>query len=224
MTTQCINPSEIREGDLLAYTEGEADPQVADHIRRCAHCAALATRYAQTDRALRWGLYRATCPSADELGRWQLHILPPDEELRVAAHVRSCPRCQRECMELEAADDRTMSVLLDLLKAATRWLIPTRVAAPQSVRGGLPPQQRYQTEGLDVFVGPMLVGDQRQLRGRLRPPTPGVTIWLVRDDQPPRSQTTDDAGYFVFPNVAPGHYDLGFGWQGQAVILRAVEV
>lgn len=224
MTTNCIDPNEIRDGDLMAYAEGEASARVKDHVSRCEHCAALAARYGRIDRALQAGLHRANCPSAGELARWQLLILRQDEELRVAAHVRTCPRCQREAMELEAAGDTKMSILLDRLKDATRWLVARRAVAPQTVRGGLPPQQRYQVERLDVFVGPMVVGDQRQLRGRLRPAAPDVTVWLISQDLVPRSCPTDEAGAFVFPDVAPGRYDLGLLWQRQAVLLRDVAV
>ncbi|MBN1177672.1 MAG: zf-HC2 domain-containing protein [Anaerolineae bacterium] len=224
MTATCIDPSEIREGDLAAYADGEADERVRRHVRRCAHCAALVARYAHTDHTLRAGLYRAACPPAETLARWQLHILSPEEELRVAAHVRACPHCQRECMELEAAGDSAMSLLLDHLKDVTSWLVASRTAAPQPVRGGVPPQQRYRTAELDIFVGTIVVQTQRQLRGRIRPPIPGATVWLMPPDAPPRNCQTDITGYFIFPDVPPGKYSLGFAWQGRAVFLRDVDV
>ncbi len=40
MGERCLAPTEIQEGDLLAYVEGEASPAVARHIARCPVCAA----------------------------------------------------------------------------------------------------------------------------------------------------------------------------------------
>lgn len=40
MTKPCLAPYEIQEGDLLAYLEGEATPEVTQHIRRCPACMA----------------------------------------------------------------------------------------------------------------------------------------------------------------------------------------
>ncbi len=232
--TECINPAEIQDGDLADYAAGQASAAVQAHVRRCAHCAAQAAAYADLDRWLGAGLYRASCPAPDALAQWQFHLLPPAEELAVAAHVRACPHCTRELHELQAVDDGLLATLLDRLPGVSRWREAALIAAvprPAGLRGALPPQRRYQAEGLEIFVGPQQTSDGRRLlRGHLVPtaepgaPTAGVTVWLAQAGQVVGRQTTDDQGYFVFQPIAPGCYDLGLGWQDQAVLIRDVEV
>jgi hypothetical protein len=66
--------------------------------------------------------------------------------------------------------------------------------------------------------------------GRLRPPADaqataeGIEVLLVHKGQVVSSHLTDTRGHFVFGALAPGRYDLGFGWQEQAVMIRDVEV
>jgi hypothetical protein len=231
--TDCINPTEIQEGDLLAYAEGEASPAVQDHVQRCAHCAERAAVYSRLDQWLLAESYRTSCPTPDTLARWQLHLLPADEELSVAAHVRACPHCTHELEELAVVDNDLRSALLDLLPGVSRWLEATLVTAPPrpaGQRGVSAPQQRYRAGDLDVFVGSQMEAGGRRLIGRLRPladqrvDAVGVEVWLVQGGQALGSRFTDDLGHFVFPTVAPGQYDLGFDWQGQAVLIRGVEV
>jgi len=230
----CINPTEIQEGDLLDYATGQASAAVQAHVRRCAHCAAQAAALGDLDHWLLAGLYRASCPAPDALARWQFHLLPAAEELAVAAHVRACPHCTRELHELQAVDDGLLATLLERLPGVSRWREATLIAAvprPAGLRGVLPPQRRYQADGLEIFVGPQQTSDGRRLlRGHLvatRPPdqrVAGVEVWLAQAGQVLDRQITDEQGYFVFQPIAPGRYDLGFGWQGQAVLVRDVEV
>ena len=230
---ECINPTEIQEGDLLAYTEGEASSAVQDHVQRCVHCAERAAAYGRLDRWLLAGLYRVSCPAPDILAQWQLHLLPAGEELRVAAHVRACPPCTHELEDLAAVDDDLLSLLLDRLRGVSHWLEATLVTAaprPVGLRGVPTPQWRYRAGDLEVFVGSQMGSGGRRLIGRLRPPADqraravGVEVWLLQGGRALGSRSTDDLGHFVFPAVAPGQYDLGFGWQGQAVLVRGVEV
>jgi len=231
--TECINPTEIQEGDLLAYAEGETSLAVQDHVQHCAHCAERVAVYSRLDRWLLAGLYRTSCPAPDTLAQWQLHLLPADEELQLAAHVRACPHCAHELEELVAVDDDLRSALLDRLRGVSRWLEATLVTAaprPVGLRGVSAPQRRYRAGDLDVFVGSQMGAGGQRLIGRLRPPADqragavGVEVWLVHKGRALGSRFTDDLGHFVFPAVAPGQYDLGFDWQGQAVLIRGVEV
>lgn len=231
--TECINPAEIQEGDLLAYAEGQASAEVQDHVRRCAYCAERTVLYERLDRRLQTGLYRVSCPSSDVLVRWQTHLLPPDEELGVAAHVRACSHCTRELRELAAVDDDLLYVLLERLQGVSRWLEATLVAAaprPVELRGVAVPQRRYQADDLDIFVGSQMRPEGRRLMGRLRSSAEeetqvaGIKVWLVQEERVLQSSLTGDRGHFVFADIPPGQYNLGFAWQGEAVLVRDVEV
>jgi hypothetical protein len=231
--TECINPTEIQEGDLLAYAEGQASAEVQDHVRRCTHCAERAALYERLDLRLRTGLYRTSCPPSDVLARWQIHLLPTDEELQVAAHVRACPHCIRELKELAAVDDDLPSILLERLQGVSRWLEATLVATPHrplELRGVAVPQRRYQAGDLDIFIGSQMRPEGRRLMGRLRffterkTQVTGVEVWLLREGRALESSLTGDRGHFVFTDIPPGQYDLGFAWQGEAILIRDVEV
>ena len=231
--TECINPSEIQEGDLLAYAEGQVGAEVQDHVQRCAYCAERTALFERIDQRLRAGLYRTSCPPSDVLTRWQFRLLPVGEELQVAAHVRTCPHCTRELEELAAVDDDLLSVLLEPLRGVSRWLEATLVATaprPVGLRGVAVPQRRYRAGDLDVFVGSQMRPEGRRLMGRLRSSAEeetqvaGVKVWLAQEGQVLESCHTDDRGHFAFTDIPPGQYDLGFAWQGEAVLIRGVEV
>jgi hypothetical protein len=226
--TTCIDPSEIQEGDLLAYAEGQASAEVQAHVRRCTHCAGRAEAYARRECQLRAGLYRAACPPSTGLARWQLHLLPADEALVVAAHVRVCPHCTRELEELAAVDDAVLAMFLERLQGVRRWAEATAVAAvPRSagLRGAASPQRRYRAGDVDVFVASQAGARGRRLRGRLRAtPNADIEIWLAQGDNIVDHRRTDAQGRFVFSSLAPGRYALGFAWRGQAVLVRDVEV
>jgi anti-sigma factor RsiW len=239
--SECINPAEVRDGDLLAYAAGRADAAVRSHVQRCPHCAEQAASYAQIDLWLGTELYRSGCPAPEALARWQLGLLRADEALQVAAHARACPHCTRELEELAAVNDDLLSSLLDVLRGIGRWveaaLVPpaARLAARQDAPGvsrgpafALP--RRYRAGDLEILVGAQKTSGGWQLRGRLRPPAGqrsqvgGIEVWLVQEGQPLAHCLSDERGHFRFQPVLPGQYGLGLAWQGQAVLIREVEV
>lgn len=67
MTEPCINPTEIKEGDLMAYVDATADEAVIEHIRRCPACARQAEELAALQAALTARLYRFSCPTPGQL-------------------------------------------------------------------------------------------------------------------------------------------------------------
>jgi anti-sigma factor RsiW len=100
VTETCINPTEINEGDLMAYVDGTADQAVVEHVRRCPACAHQARELATLQAMLTARLYRASCPTPDQLIAYQRGELRDSEKLVVAQHVRQCPHCARELAAL----------------------------------------------------------------------------------------------------------------------------
>ncbi|MBU1747087.1 MAG: hypothetical protein KKA73_05320, partial [Chloroflexi bacterium] len=147
---------------------------------------------------------------------------------------RSCPLCTRELASLAVVEDGLLTLLSERLQGTRRWLEATLISAaprPVELRGVPSPQRRYQAESLEIFVGPQQTsGGRLVLRGHLVPPpdqraqAAGVAVWLAQEGQVLDSQVTDEQGYFAFQPVSSGCYDLGFGWQEQAVLIRDVEV
>jgi hypothetical protein len=113
------------------------------------------------------------------------------------------------------------------------WLEATLVATaprPAELRGGAVPQRRFRADNLDIFVGSQMRPKGRRLMGRLRSSAKGETqvagveVWLVQEGRVLQNSFTDDRGHFVFTDIPPGQYDLGFAWQGEAILIRDVEV
>jgi hypothetical protein len=64
---QCIAPHEIQEGDLVAYLEGAASPDLISHITRCPACAAEVEALRQIDSMFRTVLNRDPLPLVTEI-------------------------------------------------------------------------------------------------------------------------------------------------------------
>jgi anti-sigma factor RsiW len=53
MERTCIDPTAIREGDLVAYVDGEAEEAVVRHFHQCPACAREAEVLRQLEARLR---------------------------------------------------------------------------------------------------------------------------------------------------------------------------
>jgi hypothetical protein len=163
--TQCINPAEIREGDLSAYADGEAEPRVATHVRRCTFCQATVAVYRRMQPVLAVVLDRAACPAAETLGDFYLNALPAGQKLVVAKHLRECRQCAAELKEFDRPARRGewlagLKGLPGVLKgvlAAT--LVPLR---PQAVpRGDVTRPHYYRAGDLNISIGYRPITDRR---------------------------------------------------------------
>ena len=61
----CIAPQEMKEGDLVAFIEGEASPLVQVHLVRCRACQLEAESLQLLLQQVRPGYDRAACPDAE---------------------------------------------------------------------------------------------------------------------------------------------------------------
>src|SRR5581483_857715 len=104
---------------------------------RCAACAAEATRYAETQARLRRTLGRFDCPSPHEIGEYELGMLGEAERVRIAGHLRDCPRCADELRTLRGFLATEITLPVGPVERLRR-LVATLVApAPQPALGGL---------------------------------------------------------------------------------------
>lgn len=157
MMDTCQRPGTVTEDDLVAFAYGEADQLVADHIRACPACAAAAAEYAQFSRRLGEVIYRVACPSPEALVLAEQRRLPPDEQLRLIAHIRDCPHCTDEAALVRQLPDEPNQLAAG---AGTRLrrIIATLVgsapgALPAGVRGtGAVITRTYRTDDLIISV------------------------------------------------------------------------
>lgn len=95
----CSLPPALDDVDLLAAIDDEAGTEVQAHLRACPACAARAREFAELQGMLRRRLFRAFCPTSDELAAFQQGMLEGGRQHDVRQHTAGCPHCRRE-MEL----------------------------------------------------------------------------------------------------------------------------
>lgn len=97
----CSHPPALDDLDLIAAIDEEADEAVMAHLRTCAACAERAREYGELQYLLRARLYRALCPTSEELAAFQQRMLEGGRRAQLAAHLAECPHCSYE-LELAA--------------------------------------------------------------------------------------------------------------------------
>jgi hypothetical protein len=233
----CIAPEEIREGDLLAFIEGHATPQVKEHVARCPFCAAEAVALAKADRVLSTALYRAPCPATEALVQYQAGLLKMHERRQIARHIQECSFCAGELRRLSTLDAPQYSLWEEMRRAA-RTVIeavhvppPARLAA--AVRGGRFSPRLYRAGELDIVLGSEMLSptcDLWRLRGRITrgglamTNLTGSTVRLIQEGRIVASQAIDDMGYFSCEHLAAGQYDLWLERPEADIVVRQVVV
>lgn len=220
--TQCVDPTELAEGALWAYAEGQPNAQVHAHLEHCSYCAAQVASYRRTLAHLAGRLYRYDCPLPEQLGLYQLKLLPASEQLVMAQHVRECPHCQRDLLEL-ARTDNAPSVLDKLHQAVN--VIEAVLLSPlrqpvTALRGTQPTLQRFQTAALEIHLQqqPGHRHGHWTLMGRLVPltdvPLSVAEVWLLQEPHAWAAPVEAD-GIFSFAELVAGVYELTLEWENQ---------
>lgn len=229
--TQCIAPSEIQDGDLLAYLDGQASVLVREHLARCAACRTDAADLASLERELAAALFRAACPPTQDLLMFQVHLLGRSEAAPIRLHVQGCVHCQAELAELAAVPlFSTAQPLSDRLRDAGKRLFSAVLIPPVGQpalqrRGTEQASQIYQAGLFQVLlakVPPVVAENIWHIEGQilgteetgnladLLGPA-DVQISLLRDDPLAAlvaQDTVDDLGFFLLEGVAAGAYVL----------------
>jgi anti-sigma factor RsiW len=230
--TECIDPTQIEEGDLIAYVDGEAEERVVEHIARCPACAEKVKQLRNTSRALLDRFYRSDCPAPEVLGQYMLGLLTPEEKLRVAAHLRGCPLCSRELETLER-EERLGQKLVDALRGVVEVveavLVPQPRLRPAAIRGQGERQFAYQAEGVEVLLGfqPSARGTRRgTLLGAVveSGTAPSDVAWIFPAGESPSQVEIDALGGFAFEDITPGEYDLVLVIGERGILLREVVI
>jgi hypothetical protein len=199
LSKNCVFPPELDEKQLLLYLDGEANREILSHLERCAHCREKAETLDRLQKRLTTRLYRLTCPPTIELGEYHLRLLPAAQMLVVAQHVRECPHCSREVLQLEGFLGDLMSTSEDSLLGKAKVLI-ARLVGGQAEPG----------EQGEIGLAPVVPALRGEARGPLTFEVDGVVIIL--DIQPANQERADLLG-----QVAADHQEQ---WTGALVELR----
>ena len=208
MSTNCVFPPELEDQQLLKYLDDpHADLEIARHIEKCSYCRERAETLAHFQKQLTFRLYRSTCPSAFELGEYHLRMLPANQRLVIAQHIRECPHCALELSRLEGflSELTPQPGLLEPIKVLFARLVPSDVA----LRGETPAAQVFQVDEIvislerqrtangEVFIQGLLAADDQDQ-------WTGATVELQQDYLSPLLSSVDDLGGFSFSETPPG--------------------
>jgi hypothetical protein len=223
VTEMCIDPTEINEGDLMAYVDGTADQAVVEHIRRCPACARQAQELAALQATLTARLYRASCPAPDQLIAFQRGELWGNEKSTVAQHLRQCPHCARELAALAHDEEEDVN-------PGERFCTAIEVRVAPGMRRTT--AQVYRLCHVKVTVTQRLsranpgrwdLSGQVDLGGRGPESIDGTTAELYRGKELVATTAVGPRGQFTFRDLEPADYDLNLVWGGSGVWLKEVQ-
>ncbi len=102
--------------ELVAAADGELDEAALSHLRQCPRCRQRVAALRNLQQALRRRLYRAFCPTTDQLVDYCQGLLPLAQHRLIARHITTCPHCSAEVDLLMQRDPLIDRLLLsDLL-------------------------------------------------------------------------------------------------------------
>lgn len=170
----CTNSMAPDDEELLSYVldDEPLDEIARGHLEHCSICQQRLENYAQTNRWLLHSLYRTQCPTATQLNFYCAgNILPIDETMRIAEHLKECPLCSAEVVDIrqilrdfnpfpdiDVIEPTPISILRNIPKTLRRIIasfvpnepqLVTRGSAPKSQKGW--PRQ-YRAEALHISL------------------------------------------------------------------------
>ena len=215
----CISPPELEVRLLMAFLDGEADPETRLHLQQCDYCRDRAKTLEREQKLLTSRLHRASCPSTVELGEFHLRMLPSDQMLMVSQHVRECPLCTREIEQLkEYLSDLAPGTEGNLLRQTKRLvaqLVSGRGAGKPALelRGTGEGPLTFETEGAVIVldIQPANAGKVNifgQVAADDQDLWTGSTITLNQADGSMTTDTLNDLGGFHFEQVSSGSIQI----------------
>lgn len=215
----CISPPEPEDRLLMAFLDGEADPETVLHLKECQHCRDRVESLAREQNRLTSRLFRSTCPSASELGEYQLRLLPSDQMLVISQHLRHCPYCPQEITQLEEfLSDLGPAHDTNLLGRA-KMLVARLVGGQErtgasgepslALRGESAGPTIFEAEGVVIVLDLQPANDDRvnilgQVAADEQEQWTGATVILEKTDGYQKSGIVDDLGAFHFEKVPIG--------------------
>ncbi|HOT93461.1 MAG TPA: zf-HC2 domain-containing protein [Anaerolineae bacterium] len=231
MSEHCIAPDEIHEGDLAAYLDGSATPEVIAHIERCPACAAEAAALRQVEALFAAALYRADCPPPDQLLEYQAGLLNGKERRAVAQHLKGCAECRQELARLKRAaqEPGEWSLVEQLKQSGKQVLVALLTPAPRpalAFRGGEKRERVYRANGYQIILAltePVAGERLWQIEGQVMrggTVTPQGKVCLLKAAERIAGDCVDEMGYFALENVPAGHYALQIEFPDTYIVIE----
>ncbi len=219
----CISPPELDVRLLMAFLDGEADPETKLHLQQCEHCRDRAKTLEHEQKLLTSRLYRASCPSTDELGEFHLRMLPSNQMLVISHHVRECPLCTREIGQLKEYLSDLEPVSEGNLLQQTKRLIAKLVGGQGTsgiagepsfaLRGESKGPITFETEGAVIVLDVQPANEGKvnifgQVAADDQDLWTGSTITLNQADGSKTTDSLNDLGAFQFEKVSTGSIQI----------------
>lgn len=173
----------------------------------------------QLERLILEGMTEADCPEPDQLSAYISGTLSSQEQLLVAAHVRSCPLCEADLLLARPPVPRRPVLIARLL--------------PMSLQGvrtssGLLPVRHYRAANLAIEIAIIPTPDARwRISGQLVRAAEGVPateVVLRRSGRITQRQPSNQQGFFTFETLAEGRYTLTVVDDETVVQIRGIHL
>jgi anti-sigma factor RsiW len=226
-----LEHEDIREGDLLAYLDGEAAPALGRHIVNCSVCRADLANLMTIDARFSAVLRRVDCPSTETLLAFSADLLVPQQTRPVIEHLASCAHCRAELALIAAPAALSLAerVLQSGARVLRAVLMPPPALTP-ALRGDALEQRRYAVAGYELvlaIVPPLAAGGSFSVEGQLNSDQlatrPGE-VRLLLDETEVRVDTIDELGFFALDDLAPALYTVQLRIGDDVVQVDAISV
>ena len=238
----CTFSSPLTEQSLLEYLDGQAPPEVVEHVAQCPFCADRAAELARFQSRLKALLYRMECPSSLALGEYALEMLPPSQASRVRAHVDRCPHCVQELAQMESFLDvplfrDRLREGVEKVKVLVARLVSgfSQAGGPQEaalafggLRGGEEEPLIYQVNDtqivLEIQDDPDHPGKKTLLGLITGSEQPMFIVRLQDREHSPATAHVDEIGNFAFSQLRPGAYKLVIAGEGMEIHIPQLRI
>ncbi len=165
-------------------------------------------------------LFRAFCPSGNELGEYHLGIASEEQARQIRQHLKTCPRCREELSQLKIfLNDTSSDVAFSPSEQIRVWVAKRIPTAPSgnftptfSVRGETHSLRQYHAGDAELTIEvqdlPQPDGHKNLIGLVMGIDTAGLQAHLWQDGQKISQTGIDELGNFVFQHQPPGSYDL----------------
>ncbi len=103
--SDCADSGGPSGSTLMQVADNEAEPDLSDQVLACPNCRQQVEQLQWLQNRLRACLYRATCPSSDELADFCQGLLGFHERSTIVHHITVCPHCAAEVLLLQQTDE-----------------------------------------------------------------------------------------------------------------------
>lgn len=184
---------------------------------------------------LRWRLFRATCPSSENLVAYQQNTLTSGQHQEIAHHLAHCPHCVHELQMVQ----RMVEIPADIPPAPNTISrsIMARLQAPRPfmpisrLRMERPTHYAYQTEGLQLTLsiafeqaGHVAISGELLFEEPSAVQLVGATATLLANEQVLHVTPINRAGHFTIKQIVSGEYSLSLRLRNSEMLVETLRV